>query len=57
MLAKTEPNKHPIATPSTCLYYLFLNVNKDSLVVMLSRLRKSCFQMLGDSHCHFTSCQ
>ena len=38
MLAKTEPNKHPIATPLTCLYYLLLNVNKDSLVAMLSRL-------------------
>ena len=57
MLAKAGPNGDPIATPSTCLLYLLLNIKKDSLVAMLSKLRKSCFGMLGDSRCHCISCQ
>ena len=40
MLAKVRPNGDPTTTPSTCLH-LLLNVKKDSLVAMLSKLRKS----------------
>ena len=46
-VAKARPNEDPTATPSTCLWYFLLKVNKDSLVAMVSRLRKSCFGILG----------
>ena len=45
-LAKTGPNGDLIATQSICLLYLLLNVKKDSLVAMLSKLPKPCFGML-----------
>ena len=40
MLAKAGDNGDPIATPSTCLKYLLLNIKKDSLVAMLSNIQK-----------------
>ena len=47
MFAKAGPNENPIATPSTHLQYLLLNVKNDSLVAMLSKLRNSGLGMLG----------
>ena len=38
MLAKAEGNGDPIATPSTCLEYLLLNVKNDSIVAILAKL-------------------
>ena len=47
MLVKAGLNRDDTATPSSCLY-LLLNVRKDSLVAMLSKLQKLCFGMLGE---------
>ena len=47
MSAKVGTNGDPIATPSTYIKYLLLNVKIDSLVAMINKLRKSSFGMLG----------
>ena len=46
MLADAGCNGDPIATRSTCLQYLLLNVKNDFLVAVLIKLLKSCFEIL-----------
>ena len=47
MLALTGLNGDPIATPSTCLKYLLLNIKKDSLVTTLSKFTKFMLSDVG----------
>ena len=46
MLADAGCNGDPIATRSTCLKYLLLNVKNDFLVAVLIKLLKLCLEIL-----------
>ena len=47
ILARAGPNWGPIATPSVCLWNLFLNIINDCLVAMVIKLRKTSSGILG----------